>query len=110
MRRTTPRERVSPGLTRCERGGRGRRTGRGEGDGHASTALSADGRTALVYLPRARAVEVSLDAVGGDRVAVSWLDPAAGAEREGDVLDGGGTVEVRPPDGSDDAVLVLRER
>ena len=82
--------------------------GRGDGAGRAVAALAADGRTALVYLPEARPVEVALDAVGGDRVAVSWLDPADGEVQEDGVHPATGTTEVTPPDGLEDSVLILR--
>ena len=79
----------------------------GDGASRVSAALSADGRTAVVYVPEPRRVEVDLGAVGGDRVTLAWLDPADGSERAVDPPDGD-RAGVRPPDGLADAVLVIR--
>lgn len=82
-------------------------SGREHGATRASAALAADRRTALVYLPRPRAVAVNLDALGGRRVSARWLDPATGERVPADLAARRGVATVRPPDGWRDAVLVL---
>jgi hypothetical protein len=84
--------------------------GRSGGTRRASAALSADGRTALVYLAERRTLHVKVRAVGGRGFTAAWLDPATGTERPVSVPAAQYAVALRPPAGLDDAVLVLRRR
>ncbi len=84
--------------------------GRGDGSRRASAALSADGRTALLYVAERRTVHVKIKAVGGSGFTAAWLDPATGTERPVSVPASAYAVALRAPAGLDDAVLVLRRR
>ncbi|WP_164983774.1 DUF4038 domain-containing protein [Cellulomonas endophytica] len=79
----------------------------GEGDGRVVAARSGDGRRAWLYLPEARPVEVALDAVGGRRVTLTWIDPDDGAADVVDTVDAEGTLDLEPPEDLDDAVLLV---
>lgn len=71
-----------------------------------TAASTADGRLAVAYLPVQRAVTIDLSALTGERVAVSWFEPATGEYRSGGSLLATGEVTLVPPF-PEDAALIL---
>jgi hypothetical protein len=82
--------------------------GAGEARGldRATTALTADGRLAVTYLPSRRPVTLDLDVLSGADVRVTWFDPASGRSVSGGVLRREGHVMLTAPF-PEDAALVL---
>lgn len=53
-------------------------SGRGSGEGRAVASMSADGKSALIYLPSSRTITVNLTRFAGSDVVARWYDPTAG--------------------------------
>jgi hypothetical protein len=74
--------------------------------GH-TLASAAPGRPEfLVYAPSGETFTVNLSGLGGERLAVEWMNPATGAKTAGESAPGGSTLTFTPPFRGD-AVLYL---
>ncbi|MGD2134049.1 MAG: DUF4038 domain-containing protein [Maricaulaceae bacterium] len=86
---------------------------RGRGQNFIAAARARDGGFALVYMPRARGVEINLGRLAGPRVQAEWRDPASDAVYEVEDLppSAEGLHTFRPPglnaEGAPDWLLVL---
>lgn len=68
---------------------------------------SADGDRILIYLPTNRPVEVKLDLAASKKATARWFDPRDGRETPAGDHACGTTVDFKPPEGWEDAVLVV---
>ena len=87
--------------------------GRGKGNDRAVAAATADGASAVVYLPSKRTVTLALSRLHGTAVMARWFDPTKGSftDADGAPWPIEATRKVAPPgdngDGEGDWVLVL---
>lgn len=81
----------------------------GEGLDHVVATRAADGTYAMVYIPRARPLGISLDSLAGDWVRAWWYNPRTGMAGPAGEFDRHGQREFTPPGSGDgqDWVLVL---
>lgn len=82
----------------------------GKGQSRIVAMRSADGSRILVYLPDRRAVTVKLDVAGGPVADARWFDPRDGSQKPAGEHARGSASEFLPPDGWEDAVLVVAGR
>ena len=79
------------------------------GSGELDRAVTGRaGGTAVTYLPSGRPVTVDLAALGGDRVLLTWVDPATGERRSAGDHEAAGTLEPAWPGWSDAVLLMTR--
>jgi hypothetical protein len=83
--------------------------GEARGLDRLTAAVTTDRRVAVAYMPDPRAIEVDTGVLAGERVQVSWFDPATGRRRPGGRLATGGRVWLAPPF-DEDAALVLESQ
>ncbi|HUT90030.1 MAG TPA: glycoside hydrolase family 140 protein [Thermoguttaceae bacterium] len=79
----------------------------GEGQSRIVAMCSSEGNRILVYLPTNRAVKVELDLAGSKKATARWFDPRDGRETQAGDHACGTTVDFKPPEGWEDAVLVV---
>jgi hypothetical protein len=83
--------------------------GEARGLDRLTAAVTGDGRVAVAYLPTPRAIEVDVGALSGDRVRVTWFEPATGRRLPGGRLSGGERLWLAPPFEEDAALLLEAE-
>jgi len=72
-------------------------------------ARSSNRTWAVVYFPTRKSVDVKLDAVNATRsVMATWMNPATGRTQAAGQMPAKGTRSFKPPEGWEDAILVLR--
>jgi hypothetical protein len=79
----------------------------GEGQLRIVAMRSFEGNRILVYLPTNRAVKVELDLAGSKKATARWFDPRDAGETPAGEHVCGTTVDFKPPEGWEDAVLVV---
>ena len=80
--------------------------GEARGLDRVTTALSADRRLAVSYLPARRPLTIATSRLAGPRVSVEWFEPATGRRVSGEPLTVGGTVVLEPPFAEDSALTL----
>ena len=73
---------------------------------YLATARTADGSTAIAYMPTRRSITVDLSRISGSQAQAWWFDPRSGAANTAGTLATRGLREFSPP-GEGDWVLVL---
>jgi len=77
--------------------------------GETVAARSANRTWTLVYFPVRKPADVKLDGANArGAVRISWFNPATGESRPGDRVAAQGVQSFTPPEGWEDAVLLLR--
>lgn len=84
-------------------------SGAGDSTGLDRAITGRAGNTAVTYLPSGRTVTVDLGALGGDKVTLTWIDPATGRRNVVGTLGAAGTKQLSWP-GWPDAVLDMTKR
>lgn len=81
--------------------------GAGTGTHHVQATRDSAGTYALVYIPGGNPVELNLDSLPAEGLAVWWFNPRTGTARSLGVLPKSECTRFAPPDGGLDWVLVL---
>ena len=79
----------------------------GEGQSQVVAMRSANSDRILVYLPTGRPVKINLDLARSTQAIAHWFDPRDGHAEEAGQHAGGSTVTFQPPEGWEDALLVV---